>query len=103
MAILAFPRRVDRVARPPSDRPATVKPFPTARHCRIVEFIANEMREKASPEAAEEHLVAHLQIECDRLAGMGVADDEIEHSCWQFAVAAWAAALRIDYDAEGAA
>ena len=54
-------------------------------------------------EAAEDHLIDHLQIECDQLADLGIAEDEIERAGHAFAVAAWAAALRIEDGAEGAA
>ncbi|WJR74913.1 DUF6074 family protein [Bradyrhizobium sp. NP1] len=68
---------------------AQIVAFPSARHRRIVSFIATEMRKKPSAEDAEEYLIDHLEIEWSRLAGLGVADDAIELHCRAFAKAAW--------------
>lgn len=85
------------------DVPAQIFALPTSRHVRIVEFISREMRKQPTPDAAEQYLISHLEIEWSRLAGIGVDRAEIERSCRAFAVAAWAIVLRgCDHD-EGVA
>jgi hypothetical protein len=81
---------------------AQVHAFPTSRHSKVVEFISREMRACPSIDAAEQHLIKHLEIEWDRLADIGVDADEIERACRAFARAAWAAVSR-DAEHEGAA
>lgn len=42
---------------------AHVYAFPSARHRRIVAFIAAEMRKRPSADDAEKYLIKHLDIE----------------------------------------
>jgi hypothetical protein len=73
---------------------AIVYAFPTSRHREMVAFIASAMLSQPSPDAAEEYLIEHLEIEWGRLAGIGVGPTEIEWSCREFARAAWAIVMR---------
>jgi hypothetical protein len=82
--------------------PGQMLAFPPGRHRRIISFIAGKMREQPSLDAAEEYLIGHLHIEAGRLAGIGIADVEIEQLCDAFAVAAWTIVLKT-CDAEGVA
>lgn len=68
---------------------AHIYAFPSARHRRIVAFIAAEMRKRPSADDAEKFLIEHLDIEWGRLAGLGITDAEIEQHCHAFAKAAW--------------
>lgn len=68
---------------------AHIYAFPSARHRRIVAFIAAEMRKRPSADDAEKFLIEHLDIEWGRLAGPGITDAEIEQHCHAFAKAAW--------------
>jgi hypothetical protein len=90
--VVRFRRK--RRRRSKNEAPAPVLAFPPARHSKVVGFIARQMRALPSPEAAENYLVEHLEIEWGRLADIGVDPDEIEHACRAFALAAWAIALR---------
>jgi hypothetical protein len=99
--VLLF-RRKRRRRRSKNDEPAQMLAFPPGRHKRIVAYVANQMREQASSDAAEEFLVDHLHLECTRLADLGIADDEIDIACQAFARAVWAVFLR-GHDAEGVA
>jgi len=98
--VLRFKRK--RRRRSKNDAPAQMLAFPPGRHRRIVAYIAREMRKQPTPDAAEEYLISHLEIEWSRLAGIGVDRAEIERSCRAFAVAAWAIVLR-GCDTEGVA
>jgi hypothetical protein len=68
----------------------TVHAFPSARHQIMVETIASNMRATGSADAAEQLLIAHLEVHWDRLEAFGVDCDDIERECRAFAVAAWA-------------
>ena len=68
---------------------AQVYVFPSSRHRRIVEFIATEMQKQSSVDEAERYLIDHLDIEWSRLAGLCIADAEIEQHCHAFAREAW--------------
>jgi hypothetical protein len=85
-----------------STRSATVHAFPSARHSKMVTFIARDMRARPSLDAAEHCLIEHLEIEWGRLAGIGVDPDEIERQCRDFARAVWKIVLQ-DRQAWGAA
>jgi hypothetical protein len=74
--------------------PAQILAFPPGRHKRIVAFIAAEMRKQQTSDEAEEYLISHLNIEWGRLANIGIAEDQIETFCRDFAFAAWAIVLR---------
>ena len=60
-----------------------------ALHKTMVETIARGMRACGCPDAAEQHLIARLEVHWDRLEEMGIACDEIENECHAFTVA-WA-------------
>jgi hypothetical protein len=77
-------------ARRPAGRPAaTVAAFPSARHVRIVANVARTMTEFCTIDAAERHLMWHLNVYWSRLEKFGVAEDAIEAECRAFAIAAW--------------
>jgi hypothetical protein len=76
--------------------------FPPERHRTIVAFVVGEMLKQASPDAAEEYLIDHLNIEWGRLSLLGIADAEKDRQCRGFARAAWRAFFK-DHDAMGAA
>lgn len=94
-SIIPLPARpVDRGARPAAAGPAALFVFPPARHMRVVEAIANEMREKTNDQDAENILVAHLELEIYRLMRFGLDEAQIEKVCRDFARAAWASVDR---------
>jgi hypothetical protein len=66
-----------------------IKTFPSARHRVMLETIARAMVACTSPDAAEDFLIRHLNIQWDRLELFGVDCDEIEIECQHFAFAAW--------------
>ncbi|MCK1474905.1 MULTISPECIES: DUF6074 family protein [unclassified Bradyrhizobium] len=68
---------------------AQVYIFPSSRHRRIVEFISAEMQKRPSVDDAEQYLIDHLDIEWNRLAGLGITEAEIEQHCHAFALKAW--------------
>ena len=71
---------------------AQVCVFPPARHQKIVAFIVAEMLKRPSLDDAEEYLIDHLNIEWSRQSDLlGIADDEIDRHCRDFARAAWRA------------
>ena len=74
--------------KPKAFPPAQVCVFPPARHKKIVAFIVREMLKRSSLEEAEEYLIDHLNIEWSRQADLGIADDEIDRHCRDFARAA---------------
>ncbi|RZM98724.1 hypothetical protein CWO91_36880 [Bradyrhizobium genosp. SA-3] len=81
---------------------AQIFAFPSSRHCRIVAFIAAEMRKKSSLDEAEGYLIGHLDMEWSRLADLGITDTEIELHCRAFAKAAWQIVFK-DHPTWGAA
>lgn len=99
--VLEFPPRRRRRAAAKQNS-AKLKLFPLDRDARIVRSIAQEMRAAPSDDQAEAILIGHIEVEISRLTPLGFSDDEIEHVCQAFAVAAWSAAVRGD-EAEGAA
>jgi hypothetical protein len=98
--VLRFKRKRRRGSK--SSAPAKMFAFPPGRHKRIVAFIAAEMRKQRTSDEAEEYLISHLNIEWSRLANLGIAEDQIEKFCRDFAFAAWAIVLR-GHDHEGVA
>jgi hypothetical protein len=104
-AILPLPaRRPDRGAPDPAAGPGRVHAFPLISHLKVVEAIGAEMRNKGGDDdAAEQVLIQHLEIECGRLARLGIDDAEIEHVCGSFAVKAWMAAVFTDCSGEDVA
>jgi hypothetical protein len=56
----------------------------------MVDTISREMAACGAIGAAEVNLVQFLEIHWGRLESFGVCDDELEHECRQFAIAAWA-------------
>ncbi len=81
---------------------ATVRAFPSARHCKMIETIADRMVGCVSIEAADEELVEHLEIQWAFLEQAGVAADEVEADCRHFARAAWLRYERLQHDAGAA-
>jgi hypothetical protein len=76
--------------------------FPPARHKKIVAFIVREMLKQSSLDDAEGYLIDHLNIEWGRLCQLGIADDEIDRHCRDFARETWRAFFK-DRDAKGIA
>jgi hypothetical protein len=66
-----------------------IKPFPSAKHRRIVEFVARRMAGCLSMDDAQAELVKHLQVHWDHLEAFGVGDEDVELECIRFAKAAW--------------
>ena len=81
---------------------AQVCVFPPVRHKKILAFIVREMLKQSSLDGAEEALVEHLNIEARRQSHLGIADDEIDRHCRDFARAAWRAFFE-DREAQGVA
>ena len=67
-----------------------VHAFPSSKHAIMVANVARMMHASGSMDAAEQVLIAHLEVHWDRLIGFGVDCDEAEHECRGFAIAAWA-------------
>lgn len=77
--------------RPKAVQSAQICVFPPARHKKIVAFIVREMLKQSSLDGAEEALIDHLNIEWRRQSCLGIADNEIDRHCRDFARAAWRA------------
>jgi hypothetical protein len=100
--VVPFPSERVRPHDPASVTVGQIIAVPPARHRKIVEFIAAEMGKQPSDDGAEEYLIDHLNIEWGRLSFLGIADNEKDRYCHDFALAAWRVFFA-DREAEGAA
>ena len=89
MVILEFPDRKSRKERRRADGAAAIAAFPSDRHARFVGNVAGTMARCGTIDAAERHLMKHLDFHWNRLEKLGVSEAAIEAECRAFARAAW--------------